>query len=280
MPDTYKRSELTALLARYGLTPSKKYGQNFLTDKNIIDKIADAAGIQQADTVLEIGPGLGALTQELARRAGRVIAVEIDRHMIPALEDAVSPWENVEIVQGDFLKYDLTQVPQPFKVLGNLPYYITTPILMKMLEKEVKPALLVVMVQKEVAQRILHGPGSREYGAVSVAVGYRAKCELVCEVSREVFFPRPQVDSAVLRITPQERAEKPLDEALFFSVVKAGFGQRRKMLANALKTLGYTPEVLAAAFETAGVLPAARAETLGIEEFIALANALSGGRAQ
>jgi 16S rRNA (adenine1518-N6/adenine1519-N6)-dimethyltransferase len=304
-----RNSGMRALMERYDVRPVKSLGQNFLTDPNIIRKIAELPEPGPDDVVCEIGPGLGALTAELASRAGRVIAVEKDARLIPALvekleydaetallaDDTVTADSaacadkadsaahgpdvvavgNVEIVRADFLEYDLGGLPPGYKLVGNLPYRVTTPILMKAVGAENLSPLMTFMMQKEVAQRICAPPGGRDYGAVSVAVQYRCRTEYAMEVSREVFIPRPNVDSAVvtLRAEPGHRGV-PKDESLFFAVVKAGFGKRRKMLRNALSSLVPDAEALDAAFTKAGVKSEARAETLSVEAFIALADAL------
>ncbi|MDR3072108.1 MAG: 16S rRNA (adenine(1518)-N(6)/adenine(1519)-N(6))-dimethyltransferase RsmA, partial [Clostridiales Family XIII bacterium] len=261
------------LLAKYDFRLSKNFGQNFLTDKNIIDKIICAAELTAEDTVLEIGSGFGALTGLLAQNAGHVIAVEIDKRAVEVLQEVLADAENTQIVCCDFMKYDLAQLPRQIKVIGNLPYYITTPILMKMLENDVLPERMIFMMQKEVAKRITSPAGCREYGAVSVSVQYYADAEYLMDVSREVFYPKPNVDSAVLRLTPKVDAKRPIDPALMFSLVKAGFGQRRKMLQNAFKTLDFSAEEIDSAFRTSGLDSNARAETLSVENFIDLADA-------
>jgi 16S rRNA (adenine1518-N6/adenine1519-N6)-dimethyltransferase len=293
-------------MERCGIRPSKTLGQNFLTDPNIIRKIADATELGPADTVCEIGPGFGALTEELAARARRVVAVEKDSRMIPALAEAlgaarafravsepeaVTPADaeraeardpksvtvgNVDIVRADFLDYDLDSLPLGYKLVGNLPYRVTTPILMKAVSAANKSPLMVFMMQREVAERICAAPGGRDYGAVSVAVQYRCRTEYAFDVSREVFIPKPNVDSAVIVLRPgTERRAAPKDEKMFFAAVKAGFGKRRKMLRNALSALVPDANALEAAFARAGVKGTARAETLSVEEFIALADAIA-----
>jgi 16S rRNA (adenine1518-N6/adenine1519-N6)-dimethyltransferase len=273
-----------ALMERYGVKPVKSLGQNFLNDANIVRKIAELSELGSDDVVCEIGPGLGALTVELAARAGRVIAVEKDARLVAALEHSLtgaSPGSgiavnNVSVVHADFLEYDLSELPSGYKLTGNLPYYITTPALMKAVESPNMPALIVIMTQKEVARRICASPGGKEYGAVSVAVQYRYDTRYAMDVSREVFIPKPNVDSAVivLRTEPGHRGV-PRSEALFLAVVKNSFGQRRKMLRNSLSSLVPDADTLSAAFERAGVKGTARAETLSVEEFVALADAIN-----
>jgi 16S rRNA (adenine1518-N6/adenine1519-N6)-dimethyltransferase len=275
MIDTSKQSELRALMLRHNIKFSTRLGQNFLVDANIVKKIAALSQLGPDDCVVEIGPGLGALTVELARRAGKVVAIEIDRRLMSALSEALRGMDNVELVNADFLTYDMSGLPAGCKITGNLPYYITTPLIMKTLEQPQAPASLVFMVQKEVAERIAAPPGSRVYGAVSVAAQYRCAVEYAMDVSKEVFTPRPNVDSAVLVFTPRGDARRqPRDETLFFSVIKAGFGQRRKMLRNALSSVAPDREALQAAFEAAGVPGTARAETLSVEAFIELSDAI------
>jgi 16S rRNA (adenine1518-N6/adenine1519-N6)-dimethyltransferase len=275
MIDIYKKSEVRGLLDRHEFRLSKNFGQNLLTDRNIIEKIVDALEIAQGDTVLEIGPGFGALTCELIKRAGNVVAVEIDKRIIPILEEVTEGADNLSIVNEDFLKFDMSALGGDYKVIGNLPYYITTPIIARMLELRVAPRCMVFMVQKEVAARLLAKPGGRDYGAISVLVAYKAEASYAMDVTREVFMPKPQVDSSVIVLKPFARERVPVAEELFFRVVKAGFGQRRKMLSNALKVLGYSTEALEAAFKAAGVSGNARAETLSVEEFIELSDAIT-----
>jgi 16S rRNA (adenine1518-N6/adenine1519-N6)-dimethyltransferase len=280
MLESGKKTVIRGLLDKYGVQLSKNFGQNLLTDRNIIEKIADAAELNGADTVVEIGPGLGAMTVELSRRAGKVIAVEIDRRMIPVLNEVLTDAGNVEIVNEDFMKFDMGRVGGGFKLMGNLPYYITTPIIAKMLEGSIRPKLMVFMVQREVAQRLVSAPGGKTYGAISVMAQYHSRATYLMDVSREVFLPKPQVDSAVVLLRPQPfEGGKPKDETLFFAVVRAGFGQRRKMLHNALGVLGMDKDRLTDAFARADIDPSRRAESLSVGEFITLANAIHGGGA-
>jgi 16S rRNA (adenine1518-N6/adenine1519-N6)-dimethyltransferase len=305
---TPNRTEIRALMEHYGVKPSKALGQNFLADGNIISKIVDLLDLREGDTVLEIGPGFGALTFEIAARlgavsdsfapaagpdhasGGHIIAVEKDSRLAAVLEGAFAQASavggadgasgtgaRVNVVSADFLDYDLSALPAGYKIAGNLPYSITTPAIMKAVEAAgtAAPAAMVFMVQKEVAERLCAPPGGRDYGAISVAVQYRCRAEIAMTVSREVFIPKPHVDSAVLVLTPEPgRCGTPKDEALFLSVVKAGFGQRRKMLRNALSNLLPDAETLAASFARAGIEGTARAETLPVRAFIALADAI------
>ncbi|MDR0851560.1 MAG: 16S rRNA (adenine(1518)-N(6)/adenine(1519)-N(6))-dimethyltransferase RsmA [Clostridiales Family XIII bacterium] len=275
MLDSYKRTVALELQRKHGFQLQKNYGQNLLTDANIIEKIVDAGEISATDTVLEIGPGFGALTTALSRRAGKVIAVEIDRKLIPILEEVLDGAENTEIVTGDFMKYDMRRLPDGFKLMGNLPYYITTPIIGKILEQPATPERMVFMVQKEVAERLCAPPGSKTYGAISVFVQYHCAVSAVMTVSKEVFMPKPNVDSAVIVLKPYpEKPVSPKDEKLFFSIVKAGFGQRRKMIRNAIASAVPSKGDLDTAFAVTGIDPDTRAERLSVAEFVALADAV------
>jgi len=278
----YAPSTVNEIRNRYGFKNTKSLGQNFLTDKGIIDKIVDGAEIGPDDLVLEIGPGLGVITYEAAQRAKKVLAVEIDKNLIPILKETLADCPNVEVVNQDILKTDVNALIEEekkngireVKVIGNLPYYITTPIIMKLLEDGVDVESITVMMQKEVADRIQSAPGKKTYGAVSVAVQYYCEAEILSKVPRDVFIPQPNVDSAVLKLTL--RKEKPVEVAdrdVFLSVIKAGFGQRRKTLLNSLMGVdGMTKETVREALEAAGIDPARRAETLNLDEFATLAN--------
>ena len=277
----YAPSTIKDIKERYGFKLSKNLGQNFLTDKNIIDRIIESAEIGPDDLVIEIGPGIGVITREAAETARKVIAVEIDKNLIPILKETLSDVDNVEIVNQDILKTDVSQLIASLgdsisgvKIIGNLPYYITTPIIMKLLEDGVKANSITVMMQKEVADRIKAFPGSKAYGALSVAVQYYCTVEAVVNVPKEVFVPQPKVDSTVLRLNIREEAPvKLLNREIFFRCVKAGFGQRRKTLLNSLMGIeGITKEGVKAALEAAGIDPSRRAETLDLEEFAKLSN--------
>lgn len=283
----YAPSTIKDIKARHDFQLSRSLGQNFLTDKNIIDKIVEAPEIGPRDLVIEIGPGIGVLTAEAARRAAKVVAVEIDRKLIPILKETLSEFDNIEILNQDILKTDLHEILEQnreykgqkiegVKIIGNLPYYITTPIIMKILEEGVPADSITIMMQKEVADRLKAPPGSRTYGAISAAVAYYCRVDHVANVPKEVFIPQPKVDSAVLKLSL--RKEKPLElinEKLFFQCIKAGFGQRRKTLLNSLTGVGgYTKEQVESALSEAGIDSKRRAETLGIEEFGKVANAL------
>ena len=275
----YETSYIKDIRNRYGFRFSKSRGQNFLTDKSIIDEIIEGADIGPEDTVIEIGPGIGVITREAARRAKRVIAVEIDKNLIPILDETLAGLDNVKIINEDILKLDTKKLisgekPENVKIMGNLPYYITTPIIMKLLEEGVKAESITIMMQKEVADRIRALPGTKAYGALSVAVQYYCTAEKILDVPRSAFVPQPNVDSAVLRLFM--RREKPAeltDEKLFFKCVKAGFSQRRKTLLNSMQVLkGTDRDLIRDSLEAAGIDPARRAETLTIEEFAKIAN--------
>ena len=283
----YAPSTIKDIKARHDFQLSRSLGQNFLTDKNIIDKIVEAPEIGTHDLVIEIGPGIGVLTAEAARRAAKVVAVEIDRKLIPILKETLAEFDNIEILNQDILKTDFHEILEQnreyngqkiegVKIIGNLPYYITTPIIMKILEEGVLADSITIMMQKEVADRLKAPPGSRTYGAISAAVAYYCRVDHVANVPKEVFIPQPKVDSSVLKLSL--RKEKPLElanEKLFFQCIKAGFGQRRKTLLNSLTGVsGYTKEQVESALSEAGIDSKRRAETLGIEEFGKIANAL------
>lgn len=233
-------SKTSEILNKFGLTAQKRYGQNFLIDSNILEKIVASAGITEEDTVLEIGPGIGTLTQHLAEAAKKVICVEIDKNMIPVLEYTLADFENVTVINQDILKADIVNIlkengAESAKVVANLPYYITTPIIMELLEKDLPIESITVMIQKEVAERMQTGPGSKDYGALSLAVAFYSKAEVKMTVSPNCFIPRPNVDSAVIRLDKlKEPAVKVKDRAEMFRIIKGAFEQRRKTLTNAL----------------------------------------------
>lgn len=272
-----KVQEVKELLARYGARPSKGLGQHFLIDESVLAHILAAAEVSEADTVLEIGPGLGVLTRALAERAGRVVAVELDARMVAILRERLAAFDNLEIVQGDILQLTPAALVDPaprYKVVANLPYYITSAVLRHLLEASRKPERIVVMVQWEVAQRILAQPGDMSLLAVSVQ--FYGQPELVTRVPAGAFWPPPQVDSAVLKVRVYERPPVAVNNAhWFFQVVRAGFGQRRKQLKNALAAgLHRHRNAVTAALEAAGIDPRRRAETLSLEEWAAVAEAL------
>ncbi|MDE5892718.1 MAG: 16S rRNA (adenine(1518)-N(6)/adenine(1519)-N(6))-dimethyltransferase RsmA [Acetatifactor sp.] len=272
-----------AVLQKYNFIFQKKYGQNFLIDPHVLEKIVDAAQITAEDCVLEIGPGIGTMTQYLAESAREVVAVEIDRALIPILEDTLSAYDNVTVINQDIMKVDVQQLVQernqgrPIKVVANLPYYITTPIIMSLLEKHVPLQSITIMVQKEVADRMQVGPGTKDYGALSLAVQYYAKPEVVANVPANCFMPRPGVDSAVIRLTryPQPPVEVR-DEKHMFAVIRASFNQRRKTLANGLANgMGIPREQVVEALEEMGLSATIRGEALTLEQFAQLSNRLN-----
>ena len=273
------------VLQKYNFSFQKKFGQNFLIDPHVLDKIIAAAEITKDDFVLEIGPGIGTLTQYLAEAAREVVVVEIDSTLIPILEDTLSAYDNVSVINEDVLKVDLRKLAEernggkPIKVVANLPYYITTPIIMSLFESHVPLKSLTVMVQKEVALRMQAGPGTKDYGALSLAVQYYASPYLAANVPPNCFMPRPNVGSAVIRLTRfEETPVQVKDEKLLFRIIRASFNQRRKTLQNGLvnsQELDFTKEQVAAAIATLGVSPSVRGEALTLEQFAALANALS-----
>lgn len=271
------------ILRKYEFRMQKKYGQNFLIDANILTKIVEAAQITKEDTVLEIGPGIGTMTQYLAEAAGRVVAVEIDRELIPILEDTLSPYDNVALLCTDILKVDLTKLVNengggPFKVVANLPYYITTPIIMALFESHVPLLSITVMVQSEVADRMQTGPGRKDYGALSLAVQYYAKPEIVARVPASCFTPRPNVDSTVVRLVKHEKPPvKAEDEDWLFALIRASFNQRRKTLANGLANaggLGLDRGQVETVLEEMGLSKTVRGETFTLERFAELSNRL------
>ena len=263
------------ILHRFKLRADKKLGQNFLIDENIVRNIVAAAELTPADTVLEVGPGIGTLTQGLAESGANVVAVELDKRLLPVLATTLDGYDNVRIVSGDILQVDIMETVgvTEFKVCANLPYYITTPIIFALLEKRLPMERLVAMVQKEVAERMAAKPGGKDYGALSVAIQYYTEPEIAFIVPPSSFIPAPNVDSAV--IVCKRRAKPPVDvcdEALFFRVVKAAFSLRRKMLSNSLKNMGIKAEQCAKWLELAGVDGKRRAETLSLDDFAALTN--------
>ncbi|MCI8270370.1 MAG: 16S rRNA (adenine(1518)-N(6)/adenine(1519)-N(6))-dimethyltransferase RsmA [Lachnospiraceae bacterium] len=270
------------IIKKYNFVFQKKYGQNFLIDTHVLDKIIAAANITKNDMVLEIGPGIGTMTQYLAEAAGQVVAVEIDDNLIPILEDTLKDCDNVTIIHDDILKVDLSHLAtqynsgRPIKIVANLPYYITTPIIMSLFEKDVPVHNITVMVQKEVADRMQVGPGSKDYGALSLAVQYYAEPYLVANVPPNCFLPRPKVGSAVIRLT---RYMKPpvivQDSRLMFQLIRASFNQRRKTLQNGLYNypeLPFSKDQIAMAIADLGLPPAVRGETLTLAQFARLAD--------
>lgn len=273
------------VLKKHQFTFQKKFGQNFLIDPHVLDKIISAAEITKEDFVLEIGPGIGTMTQYLAEAAREVTAVEIDRNLIPILSETLSAYDNVQIINEDVLKLDLAALAKernggkPIKVVANLPYYITTPIIMGLFEGGVLIESITVMVQKEVAMRMQAGPGTKDYGALSLAVQYYAEPYLAANVPPNCFMPRPNVGSAVIRLTRYaEPAVKAKDEKLMFALIRASFNQRRKTLQNGLNNsqeLSFTKEQIAEAIEKMGLSPSVRGEALTLEQFAKLSDLLA-----
>lgn len=275
----YNPKQIKYIREKYGFRFSKNLGQNFLTDKSVIDKIIDGSQISGEDTVIEIGPGIGVLTCEAAKKAKNVIAVEIDRDLLQVLKETLGDFNNIQVINEDILKIRINdlvagQKAENVKILGNLPYYITTPIIMKLLKEGAKASVIMVMMQKEVADRLRAQPATKAYGAVSVAVQYYCVVEKVTDVPRSAFVPQPKVDSEVLRLMPlAEKPVNPDNEKVFFECIKAGFGQRRKTLLNSLQTVaGANKEIIGESIKAAGIEPTRRAETLTLEEFAALSN--------
>lgn len=273
-----------AVLQKYHFNFQKKYGQNFLIDTTVLEKIINAAEITEEDCVLEIGPGIGTMTQYLAERAREVVAVEIDKALIPILQETLSEYDNVTVVNEDILKVDIEKLVaeknggKPIKVVANLPYYITTPIIMGLFESHVPLNSITVMVQKEVADRMQVGPGTKDYGALSLAVQFYSEPKLVANVPPNCFIPRPNVGSAVIRL--MRYAEPPVavdDEKKMFTIIRASFNQRRKTLVNGLANaanLNISKEQIAQALEKMGISTAVRGETLTLEQFARLSNLL------
>ncbi|MBO5473243.1 MAG: 16S rRNA (adenine(1518)-N(6)/adenine(1519)-N(6))-dimethyltransferase RsmA [Lachnospiraceae bacterium] len=273
------------IIQKYQFRFQKKFGQNFLVDGNILDKIIASAQLTKEDCVLEIGPGIGTMTQYLAEEAREVVAVEIDKNLIPILQDTLSAYDNVTIINEDILKVDINRIARehnggrPVKVVANLPYYITTPIIMALFESRVPLQSITVMVQKEMADRMQVGPGTKDYGALSLAVQYYAEPEVITRVPASCFMPRPKVDSTVIRLT---RYEKPpveaADEKYLFAVIRASFNQRRKTLANGLANagnLGVDRSVVEETLAEMGLSSMVRGETLTLEQFAELSGRLA-----
>lgn len=287
MPTPYlgNRARCTAVLKKYGFSFRKKYGQNFLIDESVLEGIIDTAEITKDDFVLEIGPGIGTLTQYLATYAGRVCAVEIDRALLPILEDTLSGWDNVTVLNADILKTDIRAIAEkenggaPLKVCANLPYYITTPILMGLFESGAPFSQLTVMVQKEVAERMIAEPGSKTYGALSLAVRYYTDPEISFIVEPESFMPRPKVESAIVHM--KRHSTPPVsvkDEKMLFDVIRASFNERRKTLQNGIANyagFSYSKEQVGEALDKCGLERTVRGEKLSLEEFACLADVLS-----
>lgn len=275
-PVIAKRDVTLHILKAFHLHTSKKLGQNFLIDNSIVQGIVRAAKLSADDKVLEIGPGIGTLTQGMAETGADITAVELDKKLPAVLAETLKGYDNVRIVQGDILKVDIPELmgTDSFKVVANLPYYITTPILMTLLERKLPITSIVTMVQKEVAERMIASPGSKAYGALSVAVQYYTEPEIVLEVPPKSFLPEPEVDSVVIACSVREKpAVSVRDESLFFRIVRGAFGQRRKTLSNALKGAGLQKDSIDSALIEAGVDLKRRGETLSLEEFAAITDA-------
>lgn len=285
-------SATAAVIEKYQFNFQKRYGQNFLIDTNILKKIIEEAGVTKEDCVVEIGPGIGTMTQYLAESAREVVAVEIDKNLIPILEDTLSGYDNVTVINEDILKVDLRKLAEeknngrPVKIVANLPYYITTPIIMGLFENQVPLSSITIMVQKEVADRMQVGPGTKDYGALSLAVQYYARPEIVLQVPPACFMPRPGVGSAVIRLTKHEQPPvRTKDEKKLFAVIRASFGQRRKTLANALtngfcyeaesgKTQRVTRQQVYDVLEQMELSQTIRGEALTLEQFAELSDLL------
>ena len=286
MADLGNPQNTIAVLQKYGFNFSKKYGQNFLIDTHVLEKIVDAAEITSEDTVLEIGPGIGTMTQYLAENAGHVVAVEIDDKLIPILADTLSGYPNVTVIHGDILKVDIGELcttygnGRPFKVVANLPYYITTPIIMGLFESDAPVESITVMVQKEVADRMQAGPGTKDYGALSLAVQYYSEPYIVANVPPNCFMPRPNVGSAVIRLTRYAEDEARVavgDEKKMFSLIRAAFGQRRKTLVNAVGNSAenaFDKDTVRRALEQMGLAETIRGEALTLEQFARLSDVI------
>ncbi len=272
------------IIQKYQFTFQKKYGQNFLIDGNILDKIIESAQISKEDCILEIGPGIGTMTQRLAEEAREVVAVEIDRHLIPILEDTLSGYDNITIINEDILKVDINKIVEeqndgmPVKIVANLPYYITTPIIMALFEKHIPLKSVTVMVQKEVADRMLVGPGTKDYGALSLAVQYYSRPEIIAKVPAACFMPRPNVDSAVVCLTRYEDPPvKAEDETYLFAIIRASFNQRRKTLVNGLinaGNIGVSRGQVEKVLGDMGLPAMVRGEALTLEQFAGLSSRL------
>ena len=262
---------------------SKSLGQNFLIDTNVIDRILEGARVKEGDYVIEVGPGIGTLTKEMGRTAEKVVAIEIDKTLIPILEETLADFPNIEVINQDILKVNVQELVKeklnggPVKLVANLPYYITTPIVMKFLEEDIPVTDIVVMVQKEVADRMNAQPNSKDYGALSVAVQYYCDTEIVAKAPRHMFMPQPNVDSTVIGLHVREEKKYNVDnEDIFFKTVKASFGQRRKTLLNSLGGLGFlSKDQIKIALQEANIDEKRRGETLSIEEFASLSNAVN-----
>lgn len=275
-----------AILQKYNFMFQKRFGQNFLIDTRVLDKIISASGITKDDMILEVGPGIGTMTQYLCESARKVVAVEIDKNLIPILEnDTLKEYDNVRVINEDILKLDINKLVEeendgkPIKVVANLPYYITTPIIMGLFESHVPIESITIMVQKEVADRMQVGPGTKDYGALSLAVQYYAKPEIIANVPPNCFMPRPNVGSAVIKLTRHEQVPVEVkDEKLMFKLIRAAFNQRRKTLQNSINNspeLSLSKDQVVDALDKMGLSQTIRGEALSLEQFATLANYLS-----
>jgi 16S rRNA (adenine1518-N6/adenine1519-N6)-dimethyltransferase len=284
MKKLYSPAIIKEVMEQHKIFFQKKLGQNFLIDGNVVRNIAETAELDSNDTVVEIGPGIGTLTQELAARAKKVIAIELDRNLLPVLKENLRAYPNVQVVPGDAMRQNFNDLVTnsegaltEYKIVGNLPYYITTPLIMHVLEQGFNFSVFVLMVQKEVARRIVAAPGTKDYGVLSLAVQYHTVPEMALKVPRAVFMPKPEVDSAVLKLTRRKMpAVSVADEKKLFQIIKAAFGQRRKTLLNALANAGIGPskDELSNVISRVGLNPGRRGETLSMEEFASITNAL------
>ncbi len=287
-PEIGSRTRTSAIMEKYGIRTKKSFGQNFLTDLNVLKNIVEAADITANDNVIEIGPGIGALTEQLAQAAGEVLALEIDQDLIPVLKEVLSPYDNVKVINQDVLQANLPELikkefkdpSRPIKVVANLPYYITSPILMNLLASPVEWATICVMMQKEVAQRLTAKPGTKQYGALTLAIEYQMQAKIAFDVSRKVFVPAPNVDSAIVVLTPRTNPlpVQPSDKQKLFGFIRGCFAHRRKSLWNNLQSvIGKDPvvkEKMTAVLTQLDISPQIRPEKLTLEQFIELANAL------
>ena len=287
-PEIGSRTRTRAIMEKYGIRTKKSFGQNFLTDLNVLKNIVEAADITANDNVIEIGPGIGALTEQLAQAAGEVLALEIDQDLIPVLKEVLSPYDNVKVINQDVLQANLPELikkefkdpSRPIKVVANLPYYITSPILMNLLASPVEWATICVMMQKEVAQRLTAKPGTKQYGALTLAIEYQMQAKIAFDVSRKVFVPAPNVDSAIVVLTPRTNPlpVQPFDKQKLFGFIRGCFAHRRKSLWNNLQSvIGKDPAVkdkMTAVLTQLGISPQIRPEKLTLEQFVELANAL------
>ena len=277
----YSPKYVREILNKHGFEFSKSLGQNFLIDGNIVRKISQAGDITEKDCVLEIGPGIGTLTEELALNAKKVVAVELDESLLPILDETLKDYDNIEIVHGDILKIDINELIEekleggPIKVVANLPYYVTTPIIAKLIEEDLNIKSIIVMVQKEVADRIVAVPDNKQYGSLSVFVNFYTNPEIMVKVPKTVFMPQPKVDSAVIKLILKEELPE-VDKKVFFKVVKSAFGKRRKTILNSLSSneLGLEKEDIKKVLESLEISPKARAENLNIEDFLKISKTL------